>query len=48
MTTTREVQRPRPELEAQCRALGYEPDPDDTDGDLLSVINARTPQKKAA
>lgn len=37
----------RQELEAQCRALGYEPDPDDTDGDLESVIHSRG-EKQAA
>jgi hypothetical protein len=35
---------PRELLEAECRRLGYEPDVDDSDADLLSIINQRRPQ----
>lgn len=37
----------RKALEDRARQLGYEPDPDDTDADLVSVIRERE-QRKAA
>lgn len=33
----------RLELESQAKTLGYEPERDDTDADLVLAINARSP-----